>query len=93
MQLSPSTLLTRGLALVQTTSAVPAPTGALSKRIVGNLSPGDMFIACPAYLYSPWLAEEAIQEGINTTPIDKPQPGISTSSRRTIPFPANLAAF
>ncbi|KAE8395754.1 hypothetical protein BDV23DRAFT_178328 [Aspergillus alliaceus] len=46
-------LLTLGLALVQISSAAPAPAGALSKRTVENLPPG--------YRYSRAQVENAIQ--------------------------------
>ncbi|GIJ84577.1 hypothetical protein Asppvi_003424 [Aspergillus pseudoviridinutans] len=77
MQLSPFTLLTLGLALMQTTSAAPAPAIAdsLSKRTVDNLPPSDQFIECPGYRYSRAQVEKAIQRGINTTPTNEPQPG------------------
>ncbi|KAB8239186.1 uncharacterized protein BDW43DRAFT_306070 [Aspergillus alliaceus] len=54
-------LLTLGLALVQISSAAPAPAGALSKRTVENLPPGDQFIECPGYRYSRAQVENAIQ--------------------------------
>lgn len=76
MQLSPFTLLTLGLALVQTSSAAPRSAGALSKRTVDNLPPGDQFIECPGYRYSRAQVENAIQRGINTTPMNAPQPGL-----------------
>jgi hypothetical protein len=76
MQLPPFTILTLGLALVQTSSAAPAPAGALSKRTVDNLPPGDQFIECPGYRYGCAQVENAIQRGINTTPTNGPQPGL-----------------
>ncbi|KAF5866441.1 hypothetical protein ETB97_011993 [Aspergillus alliaceus] len=54
-------LLTLGLALVQISSAAPAPAGALSKRTVENLPRGDQFIECPGYRYSRAQVENAIQ--------------------------------
>ncbi|KAJ5300144.1 hypothetical protein N7508_007436 [Penicillium antarcticum] len=75
MQLSLSTFLTLGLALVQTSSAAPAPVSALSKRTVDNLPPSDQFITCPGYRYSRAQVETAIQRGITNTPTNGPQPG------------------
>lgn len=86
MQLSLSTLLALGLALLQTSSAVPAPAGALNKRTVDNLPPSDQFVACPGYRYSRAQVEKAIQQGINLTPTNAPQPG--TSVYAFLPFHA-----
>ena len=92
MQLSPYTLLALGLALVQTSSAVPAPAGALSKRTVDNLPPSDQFVACPGYRYSRAQVEKAIQQGINLTPTNAPQPGMSTLSHHVIRLLTNLVS-
>ena len=86
-QLSPSTLLALGLALVQTSSAAPAPVSALSKRTVDNLPPSDQFVACPSYRYSRPQVEKAIQQGITTTPTTEPQPGMSSFSRHAVRCP------
>lgn len=92
MQLSPLTM-TLGLALVQTTSAVPAPVGALSRRTVDNLPPSDQFVACPGYRYSRHQVEMAIRRGIFNTPTLEPQPGMSTLYCIAIPPRTNLAPF
>lgn len=76
MQLSLFTFLALGFALVETSSAAPAPASALSKRVVDNLPPSDQFITCPGYRYSRAQVEKAIQQGINTTPTTAPQPGM-----------------
>ncbi|KAF7131349.1 hypothetical protein CNMCM5793_004463 [Aspergillus hiratsukae] len=89
MQLSPFTLLALGLALVQTSSAAPAPVNALSKRTVDNLPPSDQFIVCPGYRYSRAQVEAAIQRGIITTPTTEPQPGgypHKFGNNRRLPF-------
>ena len=81
MQLSPFTLLSLALALMQTSSAAPAPANALSKRTVNNLPPSDQFISCPGYRYSAAQVEKAIQRGITTTPTEQPQPGLYLQSQ------------
>ncbi|KAF2680938.1 Ribonuclease/ribotoxin [Lentithecium fluviatile CBS 122367] len=75
MRLTPSILLAFGSALLQTSSALPATAGILSKRTVDNLPPSDQFVACPGYRYSREQVEKAIQQGIITTPTNEPQPG------------------
>ena len=74
---STTTFLTLGLALVHTSFAIPAPLSTLSKRTVDNLPPSDQFVACPGYRYSRAQVEKAIQQGINLTPTNAPQPGMS----------------
>jgi hypothetical protein len=93
MQLWLSTFLSLGLALVQTSSAAPAPVSALSKRIVDNLPPSDQFITCPGYRYSRPQVEAAVQRGITNTPTNEPQPGMYPPTRHVIPFTTNFAHF
>lgn len=75
MQLTSSTLLAIGLALVHTSLAAPSREVGLSKRTVYNLPPSDQFVTCPKYLYSRPQVEKAIQRGIILTPVNEPQPG------------------
>ncbi|KAI6084070.1 Ribonuclease/ribotoxin [Hypoxylon rubiginosum] len=89
MQLSPSILLTSGLALMQMSSAAPAPIDALSKRTVYNLPPSTQFVTCPSYLYSSLQVNRAIQRGIILTPKEQPQPGDYPhvfGNNRNLPF-------
>ncbi|KAK5657400.1 hypothetical protein OQA88_2970 [Cercophora sp. LCS_1] len=79
MQLS--ALLALGLAVVQTHAVptTPAPgSSPLNKRTVDNLFESDELIICPdpsKWAYSRPQVEAAIQQGINLTPTNEPQPG------------------
>ena len=88
MHSSTSTLLALGLALLQTTSALPAPitpVNTLVGRTVDDLPPSDQFIACPDYRYSRPQVESAIQQGIILTPTNQPQPGTCHPSPNLTP--------
>jgi hypothetical protein len=80
MQLLRSILLALGLTLVPTSVAMPAVSpnnthAVLSKRLVDNLPPSDMFINCNSYggyLYATPQVMDAIQKGIDLTSITEP---------------------
>jgi hypothetical protein len=86
MQLPHSILLGLSLTVVPTSVAMPAVShnnthAVLSKRMVDNLPPSDMFIDCDSYsgyLYSAPQAMDAIQKGIDLTSIGGP-PGRAAS--------------
>jgi hypothetical protein len=76
MQIPSPSVLSLVFALLHTHSAHALPSGNLNKRTVDNLPPSDQFVSCPSYRYSREQVKQAIQQGINTTPTNAPQPGM-----------------
>src|SRR6478735_2610915 len=75
MHLFSSVILPLGLVYMRMCIAAPAHAKTLRRRDVDNLPPSDQFVVCPGYRYSRAQVEAAIQQGINTTPTNAPQPG------------------